>query len=50
MIGTPQPHLADVLAGRKVPSLDWLHAAAMSLGIDPADLDDRLASVRGRKG
>ena len=47
-LGIKQPSLHDYLSGKRTPTLDWLHDAAGKLGIDPAQLDFRLAS-RGRK-
>lgn len=44
-LGIKQPSLAAILSGRKRPTLDWLHAAAVKLEIDPAELDPRLAST-----
>jgi transcriptional regulator with XRE-family HTH domain len=48
-IGIKQPTLNAFLSGKRSPSLDWLHAAAVALSIDPAELDERLASTRGRR-
>ena len=47
-LGIKQPSLHDYLSGKRTPTLDWLHGACVTLGIDPAELDERLAS-RGRK-
>jgi plasmid maintenance system antidote protein VapI len=38
------PSLHQILSGRRAVTLDWLHNAATVLGVDPAELDDRLAS------
>ena len=39
-------NLHRILNGRWSPSLEWLHAAAETLGIDPHELDERLRSNR----
>jgi transcriptional regulator with XRE-family HTH domain len=36
----------DVERGKRQASLDWLHAAALAIGVDPHELDPRLASNR----
>jgi transcriptional regulator with XRE-family HTH domain len=37
---------AKAESGRWTPTLDWLYRAAAALGIDPHELDGRLASIR----
>jgi transcriptional regulator with XRE-family HTH domain len=48
-LGVTRSAVHQILTGHRRPSLDWLHAAAVALDIDPAELDGRLASTRARK-
>lgn len=44
-LGVRRESVSQYVTGAREPSLDWLHAAAVGLEIDPAELDDRLASA-----
>ena len=46
-LGVRRESLSQYATGARAPTLDWLHGVAVALDIDPAELDDRLASVRG---
>lgn len=37
-LGMRAPTISQVIRGDRVPTLDWLHRAAIAAGIDPADL------------
>lgn len=44
-LGCTPGYLNHLLRGRHVPTLDKIHAIALALEINPAELDSRLASV-----
>jgi transcriptional regulator with XRE-family HTH domain len=44
-LGCAQPVVAKILAG-KGGSLEWLHRAAVALGVRPSELDPRLTGRR----
>lgn len=45
-MGVTKGTVGQYVLGRRRPTLDWLHAAATALGIDPHELDERLAPWR----
>lgn len=47
-IGKTQGYWTSLETGRNGASLDQVHAIAIALGLDPHQLDERLASTRRR--
>ena len=45
-LGCTPGYVNQIFKGRSVPTLDKLHAIALVLEIDPAELDPRLASKK----
>lgn len=45
-LGITQQSYAQYESGARVATLDWLHAVATTVGIDPYTLDPKFRSVR----
>jgi transcriptional regulator with XRE-family HTH domain len=43
------PLISRIEAAKKVPDLEWLYKAAVALGVNPHELDERLVDRRPRK-